>query len=99
MDEVVMNWITVLAKVTIPLLVLSLGLSSAKLSLGYFWKRRALLFRSLLAVDVLVPGAAVVLGLLLPLPRVAKIGLVLLAISPGAPFAPVKSVKLGGDVV
>lgn len=99
MNELVVNWVGVLAKIVIPLLVLSLGLNTAVLSPGYFWRRRGLLLRSLLSVDVLVPVVAVLLVLTLPLPPMVKIGLVLLSISPGAPFAPLRSVKLGGDLV
>ncbi len=97
MHELVIAWITVLAKTAIPLLVLSLGMTSAQLSVGYFWRRRGLLLRSLLAIDVLLPAVALALALLLPIPKVVKIGLVLLAISPGAPVVPMRSVGLGGD--
>jgi bile acid:Na+ symporter, BASS family len=96
---IVMAWIGVLAKVTIPLLMLSVGLASAELSLGYFCRRRRLLLRALAVVNLLVPAVIVGVALALPLPRIVRIGLVLLAIAPGAPFAPIKSVKFGGDPV
>jgi BASS family bile acid:Na+ symporter len=89
----------VLARLAIPLLMLALGLNSARFEPGYLLRRPGLFLRSLLTVNVLLPLVALGIAAALPLPQALRVALVLLAISPGAPFAPSRSVKAGGDVV
>ena len=79
--------------------VLSLGLRSARFEPGYFWRRPALLLRSVAAVYVLVPLAVVGVMVLVHLPFSVELGVLLLAISPTAPLAPGLSPKLGSDLV
>ncbi|MGH3118692.1 MAG: hypothetical protein ACRDQ2_16585 [Gaiellales bacterium] len=52
--------------------------------------------RGLFAVLVAVPALALVLTRLLDLPRLAAIGVVLMAISPGAPVALRRTLDAGG---
>jgi BASS family bile acid:Na+ symporter len=88
-----------LAAIAVPLAVLGLGLRSATLQPGYFWRRRSLWWRSLLATCVLVPAFAIGLTLALRLPPTVGLGLTLLALSPSAPLAPRQALRLGGDPV
>jgi BASS family bile acid:Na+ symporter len=86
------------------LITLKLGVSGMILALGmgsrfgeavYLWQRPALLVRSLLAIYVVVPALALAGAALLPLPVGFKIGLLVLAVSGGAPLLPRKLMTLG----
>lgn len=77
-------------------LVFALGLNALPADAAFLWRRPSLLWRSLLAMDVVVPVAAVLLVLALEPPRVAAIGILAMAVAPGAPFSPQKELKLGG---
>jgi bile acid:Na+ symporter, BASS family len=58
--------------------------------MAYLWRRPGLLLRSLLAMYVLVPLAALILVKALTLPPGVEIGLLVLAVSAGAPLLPRK---------
>jgi bile acid:Na+ symporter, BASS family len=87
--------IRTLAHVAVPLLAFAVGLSAATAEVTWLWRRPALLLRSLLAVLVLVPAAAIILVRLLPLPPGVGAGLLIVAISIG-PVAALKKAKGGG---
>ncbi len=84
-------------KVAVGVLILAIGLGSTFADLLYIWRRPALLLRSLLAMYVLVPLAAVLLVSLLPLGTAVKAALLVLAVSAGAPLLPRKLGALGSD--
>ena len=75
--------------------VLALGLNARPADLLYLWRRPGLLFRSFLAMYVLTPLIAVLLVALLALPPGQSLGLMLVAVSAGAPLLPKTMLKLG----
>lgn len=74
-------------------LVLSVGLESRWSDFTYVLRRPALLLRAILAVHVVVPAIVIGLCLLLPIASWTKAGLVMMAVSPLAPLAPIKMLK------
>lgn len=87
---------TVVAAATVFSVMFVAGL---RLPLGEFrwiWQHPGLIARGLFAVLVAVPAAALVVARALDLPRAADIGIVLMAISPGAPVALRRSLDAGG---
>lgn len=77
------------------LLDFSLGLASTVNDATYLFKRPRLLLRAIAAIDVAVPVTAVLLVILLPLPRLVKIGIVLMAVSPLPPLVQAKQLRMG----
>lgn len=75
--------------------VLALGLNASASHILYLWHRPGLLLRSVIAMYVVTPLIAVLLVLLMTLPPGRKLGLVLVAISAGAPLLPKTMLKLG----
>ena len=75
--------------------MLSLGLAIVPRELGWVWSRPGLVARGLLAVLVVVPLTAVIVVPLFGLPRWLEIGVVLMAISPGAPVSLQRSLGAG----
>src|SRR5262245_37862885 len=55
------------------------------------------LARALVAMYVVVPAAAVAMGLAFDLPKAIRVGLLAVAIAPIPPILPGKQLKLGGD--
>jgi BASS family bile acid:Na+ symporter len=86
----------ILLNVGIAGLVFALGLNALPKDAAFLWRRPGLLLRSLVAMDVAVPAAAVLLVLALRPPRAAAIGILAMALAPGAPFAPQQGLRLGG---
>lgn len=84
-------------KVSVGVLILAIGLGSTFADVLYIWRRPALLLRSLLAMYVLVPLAAVILVSLLPMSSAIKAALLVLAVSAGAPLLPRKLGSFGSD--
>ncbi len=78
-------------------LILAIGMSSTLDDVLYLWRRPATLFRSLVAMYVAVPAAALVMVKLFPLPWGTEVALVVLALCAGAPLLPKKLLKLGGE--
>ena len=77
--------------------IVALGLQTRIEDLLYLWRRPGLLLRSLLAMYVVVPIAAVLMVKIVPLPAPTTIALLVLAISAGAPLVPRKLLEAGGD--
>jgi BASS family bile acid:Na+ symporter len=77
-------------------LVFALGLNALPADAAFLWHQPGLLLRSLVAIDVVVPLAAILLVLAMRPGATAAIGVLAMAICPGAPFAPAKELKLGG---
>lgn len=76
-------------------LVLSIGLQSRWSEVLQVFRRPALLLRAVLAVNIIVPAVTVMLCLVLPIAPWTRAGLVMMAVSPLAPFAPLKMQKAG----
>jgi BASS family bile acid:Na+ symporter len=73
-----------------------LGLNATLGELAYVFRRPALLLRALLAVNVLVPIAAIVMVSLFPLNPGVRGGILVMAVSSVPPMAPGKALKAGG---
>jgi bile acid:Na+ symporter, BASS family len=84
-------------KLSVVALIFAIGLGSTPADLAYLWRRPGQLARSLLAMYVAVPVAAVVAAKTLPLPLTVKTAILALAISAGAPLLPRKLMKLGRE--
>jgi BASS family bile acid:Na+ symporter len=97
MSGLVPQWLlNVLAAGTVFTVMFSLGLGLEAGELRLIWQRPGLLARGLFSVLVAVPAAALLVTRWLDLPRFVEIGLVLMAISPGAPVALRRSLGAGG---
>jgi BASS family bile acid:Na+ symporter len=78
------------------LLVLAVGLDASFQQATYVLRRPGVLLRSVFALAVVVPAFAALVVAALPLERVVKIGIMLMAVSPLPPFMPMKDVSAGG---
>ena len=87
---------TVLAAAAVFIIMFTLGLGIALPELRWLGRRTGLLARALFAVLVAVPAVAVAVEQALDLPRSAGLGIVLMAIAPGAPVALRRSLDAGG---
>jgi len=88
--------VPLLAKLGILLIVLSYGLETHPRDLWAALQNKRLMAKALIAVNLVVPVAAVVLCLLFPLDPNVRIGIVLMAVSPLAPLVTFK-IHLGGE--
>jgi BASS family bile acid:Na+ symporter len=84
-------------KLSVAALILAIGMGATFADLGWLWRRPRLLLRSLLAMYVLVPLAALALAALLPVGRGAQAALLVLAVSAGAPLLPKKLGSFGNE--
>jgi len=78
--------ITKAAKLTLFVLMLGMGLNLTIREVSYLRAKPGLLLRALLASFVLVPIVAIVVAQIFPLPAPVRIGIMLMAITPGAPL-------------
>jgi bile acid:Na+ symporter, BASS family len=85
----------ILLKVAVVGIILAIGMDSTLKDATYLWHRPGLLLRSVLAMYVLVPLAALALVKVLTLAPGVEIGLLVLAASAGAPLLPRKLMKIG----
>lgn len=86
-----------LVQASLILLVAGIGLQSRWSDITATFHQPRLLVRAMIAVNVVVPLVAVVAVLLLPIAPAIKAGIVLMAVSPMAPFAPGKMLKSGAE--
>jgi len=77
--------------------LLSMGLVLGFSGMARLWRQPGLLVRSVIAAFVVVPVAAMVLVLVLPLSFEVRAGIGAMAIIPGAPFTYRKMLKGAGD--
>lgn len=84
-----------LLKISVGIIILAIGMDSTLREIAYLWRQPGLLFRSVLAMYVLVPLAALALVKILTLPPGVEIGLLVLAVSAGAPLLPRKLLNIG----
>ena len=88
--------IPLLVKASIWLTVFALGLEVSIEDVLFLGRKPALLLRSLLAMDVIMPLVAVALAVAFDLRPAVKIALVALALSPVPPVLPKKQMKAAG---
>ncbi len=87
----------VLLKLGVVLSIFAVGMGSTFSDMKYLWTRPALLARSLVAMYVLVPLAALLLVQWLPVGTAGKAAMLVLAVSAGAPLLPKKLGPLSSD--
>jgi BASS family bile acid:Na+ symporter len=90
------EWLAACVAATVFLVMFNLGLAFTVRDLREAWRTPGPLARGLLAVVVAVPLVALAVVRLFELPRLTEIGIVLMAISPGAPVALRRSLQAGG---
>ena len=91
------EWIVAaLAAVTVFTVMAGIGLGIVLGELRWIWRQPRPMLRGLLSVLVAVPVLAYLITRSLMLPRLAQIGIVLMAISPGAPVSLRRSLGAGG---
>jgi predicted Na+-dependent transporter len=86
-----------LLKLAVGAIILAIGMDSTLKDLTYLWRRPALFLRSVLAMYLLVPLAALALVKILPLSPGVEVGLLVLAVSAGAPLLPRKLLRIGDE--
>lgn len=97
MTGIVPDWLlSVVAMATVFTVMFSIGLGVSFGEFRWIWRRPGLMLKALFAVLVAVPAIAILVARVLDLHRLAEVGLVLMAVSPGAPVALRKSLKSGG---
>ncbi len=84
-----------LLKASVASIILAIGLDSTPGDLAYLRRRPGLLLRSFLAMYLLVPLATLGFALMLELPPGVEVGLLVLAVSAGAPLLPRKLLRIG----
>ena len=87
---------TIAAAVTVFSVMFVVGLRIPFGEFRWVWEHPGLIARGLFSVLVAVPAVAIAVARALDLPRAADIGIVLMAISPGAPVALRRSLGAGG---
>jgi BASS family bile acid:Na+ symporter len=88
---------TLIAAAAIFAVMFDLGLQIAAREYEWAWRHLRLLVKGLFAVLVAVPAMAVIVTDAFDLPRVAMVGIVLMALSPGAPVGLRRSLEAGGE--
>lgn len=98
MIPLVPEWfISAFAAATVFVVMFHLGLGLLPREFVWVWRRPGLMAQALFAVLVAVPAIALVVARSLDLPRAAEVGIVLMAIAPGAPIALQRSLGAGGE--
>ena len=82
---------------SITTLIFAIGLTATAEDVAYLWQRPSLLGRSVIAMYVVIPVIAVLMGRVLDLPRPTELALVVLAVCAGAPLLPKKLIQEGGN--
>lgn len=93
-----MDFLLTFTSVTVFTLMLTLGVNHSFAQLAAFWQQPQVLFRSLLAVLILVPLVVALLLWVFRLPPAVATGLAVLAAAPGAPLTSKRSKMAGGDL-
>lgn len=78
-------------------LVAAVGLNARPGDLTYLLQRPRRLLKAVAAVNVITPAVAVLLVTAFPLSPVARIGILLMAVSPAPPLIPGNALKAGGE--
>jgi BASS family bile acid:Na+ symporter len=97
MSSVIPEWfLSAFALATVFTVMFDVGLGVVPGEFLWLWRRPTLMLKALFAVLVAVPAIAFLVARLLDLPRAAEAGLMVMAISPGAPVALQRSLGAGG---
>lgn len=83
-------------QISITLIVIAVGLHATWADATYLFRQPGLLFRSMLARNVLVPCAALLLTLALPLDPAIRLAILALSVTAIPPFLPTALLKAGG---
>jgi BASS family bile acid:Na+ symporter len=96
-DGLIPQWLfTAVAAATVFTIMFDLGLAIEPGEFRWVIERPGLMGRAVFAVLVVVPAVAWLVGRALDLPRAGQVGIILMAISPGAPVALRRSLGAGG---
>jgi len=96
-DGAIPDWLfSAVALTTLWIVMLDLGLRMTPADLRDAWREPVLMLKGLFSVFVVVPAIALIVVRYFDLPRSTEIGLVLMAVSPGAPIALRRSLDAGG---
>ncbi len=97
MSSLVPEWLlSGFALATVCTVMFDVGLGIVPGEFLWLWRRPGLMLKALFAVLVAVPAVAMAVARLLDLPRAAEVGLLVMAIAPGAPVALQRSLSAGG---
>jgi BASS family bile acid:Na+ symporter len=88
--------LTIAAAATVFTIMLTLGFGIVPREFRWIWQHPGLIAKALFAVLIAPPAIAIVITRAFDLPRAADIGIMLMAISPGAPVALRRSLRAGG---
>lgn len=91
------QWIGLALKVSLTLIVFSIGLNTRTSDLAWLLRKPGLLARSLLAMNVVLPLIAAGMAAWFGLPRATSVALIALSVSPVPPILPNKQIKAGGS--
>ena len=95
-----MDVVTILGlgvKISIFMIVLSLGLRASLSDVAHLFRRPGQLTRAMLAIFVIMPVVAILAAKILTLTPVVRVVLVALSVSPIPPIFPNKALKSGGE--
>lgn len=90
--------VPLVAKISIAMVVFALALQARPGDLLHLARRPALLLRSILAMNVIMPVLAALTASFTRIPPEVRLALILLAVSPVPPVLPGKESKAGGNV-
>lgn len=93
-----MKMIMIAINISMALIVFSLALNTQKGDLVSLLRRPGLLFRSLLAMNIVMPLVAALVAMSFSLSPVVKVAMLALAISPVPPILPGTEIKSGASV-
>ncbi len=90
------QFLTIAAAATVFAVMFDLGLGIVPREFRWVWQHPGLILKGLFSVLVAVPALALLVTRAVDFPRSVEIGIVLMAISPGAPVALRRSLDAGG---
>src|SRR5689334_883946 len=95
--SIVQSLIPLALTISLAGIIIAIGLDAELDDLLCLFRRPWQLAKAVLAVNVIVPVAAVLLVSLFPLTPIARAGVVLMALSPVPPLVPGKAQKAGAE--
>lgn len=93
--EAIQHLVPLVFAVSLAILVASVGLNATLDDALFLFRRPVRLLKAILAVNVIVPLAAVVIVSILPISTISKAGLILMSVSPCPPLVPGAQLKAG----
>lgn len=92
--EALATLIPLLLTASLAALIVAVGMDADHGDLLYLFRRPARLAKAVLAVNIVVPVAAVLLVFVFPLTPIARAGILMMAVSPVPPLVPGKELKV-----